>query len=372
MTWQTVLDFIQTQTDPATFEQHLRRTQAGDPVAGRLTVATPSEASRAWLDARLRSVVERAAASVYGVEVEIEFVADGVVGSNWSEEYVVVDAPEVDTPDPAAGAVAGADHVVGFFERGGAGYSQIAHHTTFFRMPLLGRAFLLWKSLDSDDKRPLKSIAPNFWTPPNRYSFDDLVQRLNQKRHHIVTGGPRECYRTYDGRRKSQPVTCPAGCCWGSDYRWVRHRPFPKGGSKCEHWSTGLLEILCQQKLARVHFLSSDNYKPEIQIWRMPSLLTPYLYERMEPLLQKDYDLWLDQYLVLFGLKDRREWATIRHEYLEPLMPGYDQYEIDHNYEIYGKWRSFIDNATENPNYDGDQNFQTTWSENSENSDHVV
>ena len=358
---------LRSRMTQATFDAHVAGATFVEAGPDVVQMIASSAQSAAWLRSRLLATVE-AATSPRRVEV-----LDPPVNGNGGHVVEPVEVEvEVGVSDPAAGAVAAADHVAGFFERGGAGYSQIAHHTTFFRMPLLGRAFLLWKSLDSDDKRPLKSIAPNFWTPPDRYSFDDLVQRLNQKRHHIVTGGPRECYRTYDGRRKSQPVTCPAGCCWGSDYRWVRHRPFPKGGSKCEHWSTGLLEILCQQKLARVHFLSSDNYKPEIQIWRMPSLLTPYVYERMEPLLQKDYDLWLDQYLVLFGLKDRREWATIRHEYLEPLMPGYDQYEIDHNYEVYGKWRSFIDNATENPNYDGDQKIQTTWSENSENSDHMV
>ena len=361
---------LRSQMTRATYDTHIAGAQLIEAGPERWLLATSSAQSLEWLQSpRLYPLIEAAAHQLADrpVTVEIELAQNGRGRHEPPPpEPVEVGPALVDAPDPAAGIVSSADHIAAFFKRGGAGYRQVTHHVTKYRLPLMdSRAASLWSILESEDKRPLDAIAPNFWTPPHRYSFGELIQKLNQKKHEIISGYSRECKHTQDNRQDGRPVICPAGCCWKKEYQWVRHRPhFTGKGSVCERWVPGLLEILSQQKLLRVHFLSPNNYKPEIQIWRMPSLLTPYLYDQMEPLLQKEYDVWLDQYLPLFDLKDRREWGAIRRKYLEPLMPGYDQHEIDHNYEIYKRRAEFFEGAIRNPNHDGHEKIRTHGCEN--------
>lgn len=114
-------------------------------------------------------------------------------------------------------------------------------------------------------------------------------------------------------------------------YDRLRLTPHPKGqGQICKYWKDGLLEILCQEGLAVVE-LKPRERKPTIQVWRMPPILTPYQYARLNAQIQADYDSWLERYGHLFNVPHQLAWEAIEEQAIAPLMPCYDQAEISHN-----------------------------------------
>lgn len=153
-----------------------------------------------------------------------------------------------------------------------------------YRMPILDPgASSLWLILCTEDKRPLRQITPNYWTPPMQFTYTKLSLLLQNRKN------PRASKR--------------------------------------------LLKVLHRQKLVRVR-VSPGTYKLEIQAWRMPALLTPYLYNRLPPRLQKKHDTYIEQHGELYNLSGGKEqWLQIKSHYLEPLMPAYTDYDIEDNFE---------------------------------------
>ncbi len=97
--------------------------------------------------------------------------------------------------------------------------------------------------------------------------------------------------------------------------------------------------------------LNAGERKPTLQVWRMPPVLTPRQYARLNAELQADYDRWLERYGPLFGLHSRSQWQAIEASTLAPLMPGYEQAQVSHNFEERPKKREFRQAGFANPRY---------------------
>ena len=75
--WQRVLGRLELELNPHNFATWLRGTRAAGIDGQRLVVEAASEMACDWLNQRLRVVVERAAAQVFGPGVSVEFVPQG-------------------------------------------------------------------------------------------------------------------------------------------------------------------------------------------------------------------------------------------------------------------------------------------------------
>ncbi len=314
-------------------------------------ISCPSDSVADTIATRLRQTVERAASSVAGRPVTLAFVVEnGQTLQPEPETDANLDLPAELNP---ALVVARADLLKVYFGRGTIGYDSVPHEIELYKMAALGPAYLLWRSLIAEDTRSLADIAPNFWTPVTRYSLEELARRLNRKHPRVVGGDALECdYSRTRRTKQQQPLRRPEDCCGSSRYSllWFKLAGQVAGQEcvKCLHWSTGLLEILKEAKLARVEMQS--GYKPAIQLWRLPTLLTPFQVRQLTPELQTKYEQYIALHGPRYGLAGLDDWLAIPNAYLEPLLPGYDLSQVDNNWRRAIKTK-FLANATPNPNF---------------------
>ncbi|MCB0191915.1 MAG: hypothetical protein KDJ65_08225 [Anaerolineae bacterium] len=356
--WELALAQLQLQMTRATFDTWVKETHAVAGDGDSLVVGVKSVFAQDWLENRLFATIQRVLTNIMGHPVELRFVVEPDVPAADRAITVPVeerdDWPIAESPGPVLSPgqqVAQADYYKGFFEKGGVGFSLLVHHTTYYWMPLLGPAFFLWKFLDSADIRSLKSIKPNFWSLPQKYSYVELATKLNRQHSRYICGDALECHQSREARQAGHPLQSQDDCCLSSAYRWLRLISHPKHkGLICKHWKDGLLEILCQEGLAAVELIPGER-KPTIQVWRMPPVLTPRQYARLNVHLQADYDHWLDQYGQMFNIHSRQEWRSIEEPSLAPLMPAYDQLQVSHNFEQRPKKQEFNREAFANPNF---------------------
>jgi hypothetical protein len=355
--WARILNHLQNQMTRATFDAWLSTTWLIERAGAELRVGVPSTEAKDWLENRLHGLIIRAADYILGQPVVVQFV--------------VADQPAPVAPPPPAAAqdqasletspgqaVAAADYIRGYLEgdknHRPTGYSQVPHPVTYFYLPLLGPAFGLYKILEADDKRSLKAIAPNYWTPPLRYSFEALAGKLNRKHHRYVSGDTYECNHSRQRRRNGQPLAAPEDCCQSPNYEWLWLKSRPDGGFQCLHWVVGQLEKLVEFGLARVA-LESERYKPTIRIWRMPPIITPFEYAQLTQQLRSDFDAWRAQYGDLFNIPHEDFWRSIAEPHLAPHMPAYADDNIPANWpDIYQKRCVFFSSARRNPAFAGE------------------
>ncbi|GIW13717.1 MAG: chromosomal replication initiator protein DnaA [Tepidiforma sp.] len=74
--WRAVLGCLEVELNPHTFAAWLRGAEPRAFDGRTLTIATPNDIARDWLDTRLRPAIERAAAQVFG-DVEVAIVGPG-------------------------------------------------------------------------------------------------------------------------------------------------------------------------------------------------------------------------------------------------------------------------------------------------------
>lgn len=334
----------------ATYDAHIagaRVIEAGDV----LQLVAPSPQSAAWLRARLLATIEAAA----GRRVEILEPAAGNGGSQGHAEVgpALVEAlgaepspgMRPDSPDLQA---ARADLLSVYFSSGTKGYDSVPYEFEVYQSALLGPAYLLWRSLCAEDKRKIKDIAPNFWTPPIRYGLEDLASRVGRKHPRYVAGDALECEKSRIPRREGRPLRQVEDCCGGERHAllWFQET---ECGLKCKHWSTGLIEVLQVAGLMRVE-APPTGYKPRVQVWRLPNLLTPYQYRQLPPVMQTQFDGYLESYVRRYGLTEKAQWEQIEVEHLEPLMPGYDNWVVSNDWQPSIRVK-FLANAQPNPNF---------------------
>jgi hypothetical protein len=356
--WEIALGQLQLQMTRATFESWVKDTHIVSQNGDMLVVGTKSDFAKDWLENRLYTTVSRTVTNILGRSVTVSFVVDP--GNGTSPKPVEVPSEEssdlalegeAETALTPGQVIAKANYYKGYYERGGTGYSQLAHHTTYFWMPLLGPAFFLWKLLESNDPRSLKSIGPNYWSLPKKYSYTELATRLNRRHGRYIAGDTLECEQSRLARKIGQPLNCEGDCCGSPSYDLLRLKPHPKRqGLICQHWKLGLLETLRQEGLAAVE-LNPGERKPTIQIWQMLPIITPQQYARLSSQLQSDYDIWLDHYGHLFDIPNRQTWQAILEPSLVPLMPGYDQVQVVDSFDQRRKKQEFLEHAYPNPNF---------------------
>lgn len=364
--WPEILRELRRGMTQATFDAHLRDTRVHAANGTRWTIAVPNPTSRDWLNARLKPMVEQAITNIIdfsGPRYEAVFILPS--NSESPKPNAPPSQPEPLPPSPStnenpvlseaegnvARTVAETDLLSVYFGKGTLGYDSIPHEVELFKMPVLGPAYLLWRNLVAEDTRPLADIAPNFWTPVMRYSLTELAARLNRKHPRYVGGDALECDYSRQARRRGDPLRGPEDCCGSERYTLLWFKRQKENCMKCLHWSVGLLEILQQAKLIRIERQAS-GYKPAMQVWRLPTLLTPAQYATLTDSLQADYRSYIERHGPRFGLAGFEEWLTIEQAYLEPLLPGYKLAEVDNNWqrEIYVK---FLQNAVVNPKISG-------------------
>lgn len=357
-TWAETLHDLRGQMTQATFETCLLNTTVHAANDSRWEVEVPNQTALEWLNARLRPVIERTLGNVTNNQnIELFFI---LPSKN--------ESPKLGPPPPSpnnhtfpsltnennvARAVAETDLLKVYFGKGTLGYDSIPHEVELFKMPVLGPAYLLWRNLIAEDKRPLDKIAPNFWTPVMRYSLAELAGRLNRKHMRYVGGDALECDYSRQARRRGQPLRGPEDCCGSERYRLLWFKRQRENCVKCLHWSEGLLEVLQRARLVRVERQAS-GYKPAIQVWRLPTLLTPSQYAGLTDSLQADYRGYIERHGPRFGLGGFEEWLTIEADYLEPLLPGYERAEVDNDWKR-DTYREFRRNAVVNPALSGSQ-----------------
>ena len=347
--WAHTLTQLEGQTTRATFEAHLKNTWLAGAEDDVFTIGVTSAQSREWVENRLGKKVTRALTGVRGRET-------GVI-------FTVARPPRPAAPEKQNGnrspslaqRIAETDYRKGFFERGGAGYSQIAHHTTRFWMALLGApAFALWQYLASRDRRPLSGIAPNYWSPPQRYSYRELARKLNRSHPRYISGDIIECARSRELRKAGMPLRDETGCCHSPRFEYIRLKKHPQGqGVMCQHWNEGVLEVLYRERLVKVEVREINEQKLYVQVWRMLPLLTPGQVARLNDDLQNDYDRWLETYGHLFGVVERRAWEREVGgvESLVSLMPGYGEGEVEDNFGQRKRRVQFMETAHLNEFY---------------------
>lgn len=361
--WATVLADLRRQLPRAAYDSVLAGSELERTGAGYRLLA-PSQTALEWQEGRLKEMIQSTFAGLLGQPVSLEFGLRGghaPTPETDSSAYLPLLDP-VDSAAPTPGQiVAAADYICGYLEGDRAakirptGYSQVPHPVSYFHLPLLGPAFSLYKILEADDKRSLKSIAPNYWSLPLRYSFQQLAQKLNKKHHRYASGDVYECDHSRQARRQGRPLTCPDDCCHSAAYEWLWHKAHPAGGLQCLHWVMGQLERLCEVGLARVE-LRPGEYKPVIHLWRMLPLITPYEYRSLSPQLQTDFDAWLLEYGPQFNAPHPDFWRAITEPHLAPLMPAYLNEQIKHNwYDQYPRRRLFFGYAFRNPAFEAEE-----------------
>lgn len=345
--WQAARAQLRLQMTRATFDQHLAGASLLSAANGTWQIAAPSSAARDWLETRLRESIQRAVQAATGRPVTLDFVLAPPPDAN----YLTCMSDNEASDDPVARDVADPELLLGaYLEPGGSGYAQVPHLYTRFWMPLLGPAYDLWLSLAGDDRRSLRAIAPDFWTPPRSYSYRELAARLGQQNPRCIYGYADECHHSRRRRLEQRaPLTAPADCCRNARWPHLRHQPLPGGGFLCRHWVPGRLEILHRHGLVRVQLAGPAGRKPTLQLWRLLPPLTPRQVNTLTPELQRDYLGFIRDYGRLFRL-DVARWQQITAPSLLPLLPGYPTAGSD-NFEQRRPRQDFLAAAEKNPDY---------------------
>lgn len=352
--WADTLAQLRQQMTTATFDFCLAGSQVlavRDDGAYRVAVAKPTAVE--WLANRLQSSVERALTAIAGRQVELEFVALSGPLPDQAGPREAEELPAGDTRSHAGLVVANADYHAGFFGRGTDGYAQLPHHSTYFWVPLLDRAFALLNILTATDRRPLSTPA-HYWTPPVEYTYTELAGKLNRRHPRYISGDEIECSKSREGRLKGdRPLRTAADCCHSPRYDLLRYKPHPRENCLlCLHWKAGLLEVLERWGLVAIELKDfGDSYKFRVQAWRLLPILTPYQCRLLTPPLQADYFSWLRQWGHRYDIPDLAFWQSITEESIIPLMPTHDQPEITHNFDQRRKRQEFLRHAVANPGY---------------------
>ena len=380
--WQKALTQLQLTMGQTVFNNLLmNKTGVLAAENGHWQIGVVSKSSCEWLVNRHAERITEILNRVAGREITVEFVVKTAEMSflPWPDEATADDESLPDNEPPPVEPVFEAEPLSpglqiarhpgsynAFFGKGGTGFAMISHLTTRFWRPMLGQsAFELWLQLSSLDPRSLKAIEPNFWSPPAKYTFAEMAAWINRKHSRCITGGAIECEHSRHSRLNGQPLQSQNDCCSSSAYALLSSKPHcRRQGLVCEHWQEGALEVLRRSNLAVVELKPGERF-PTIQVWRLPCLLTPTQYARLNEHLQLEFDSWLKSYGSLFveveenvskrmtrpelETEIRRVWAGITEPSLIPLMPGYDLAEVNDNFDQREKWQSFLAVSYPNP-----------------------
>ena len=332
--WAVTLDQLRLQMLQSTFDVYLAGTHARHE-GSTLIVFASSESTRAWLDSRMRSVIEPSVANVYGPGVTVEFVLNGAE----AEPAPAQEAPPAATVEPddiAQPLTAGQEAAdIDFNAAWRKGFSIVSHYASYFWQPYLGHAYLLWKRLEADDRIPSGQRdlrqASNRWSPPLRYHYRPLARAIGRQHPRTIKGGEVECWRSSIARSNGEMLR---ECC--GNFSPVKICPAKNGLLRCVHWQRGLLEILHAEGLVMIDEAQGPRWanRLELQVWRLLPILTPHQVETLNDDLRLEHERWLEgsgdrpHLGRLLGL-DLSRWEQIEEHSLVQMIKGYPDHELD-------------------------------------------
>lgn len=271
--WAETQATLRPQMTKATYEAIIEGTVLLSSANEVYKICTPTTMSKEWLENRLKSMVVRALVSVMGqpiVGVEFE-VANKSVATVCQEIDPLVPSPgnvfktlpsetQPDESAITASACATFARAVDFpslwFEKGrSAGYTRVPDYAFQFWMLYLNnikpKTFDLWFRIISDDKRNVNEPHFTYWTPVKQYSLKALGRAVGTLSTITVTGGPRSCWFNEQAKKLTgHPLL---ECC--SKYQPVKWHQTEHGTVCCQHWQTGLLEVLYQEGLIAIEII---------------------------------------------------------------------------------------------------------------------
>jgi len=174
--WASTLNELSMQLPRATFDARLRNTTIIADNDDTWSVLCQHQHDVAWLDMRLRPVVERTFQRRQpGITLAFVTLPDGNGnGHNHTEPDPEPEpCPEPDQNIPAIDP----DQVlaVAEFDPATAGWWQAGHYATWYWAALLGPiAWRVYELIVAEDKRRVKGD----WTPPRRYSVSELARAI--------------------------------------------------------------------------------------------------------------------------------------------------------------------------------------------------
>jgi len=341
--WQTTLKDLQLQLTRATFETWLRGTAVVSNDNGALIIAAPSEPAKAWLDHRLRPLIERTLERLAEKPIAIRFVVAGL-----DDPAGPTARAQAETPPPAAPARSAAaaqpdsspapnpaqrlaqTDFAQLWNR--LGWSPVAHYAAYFWQAYLGQAYALWKRLEAELRIPVKvrdiRQTDHRWSPPLRFYYRQLARMIGKRHPRIISGGEIECWQSMRARREGQPL---AGCCGRAAFQPSRSGRDRAGQPKCLHWKMGHLERLYREHLVAIEEKKGSRKANHlrVQIWRLLPILTPSQVGQLNEALQAEHERWLEGRSgrpalgTVLGIS-RSEWEQIEAPSLVPLMSGYE------------------------------------------------
>ena len=343
--WAEVQAELRLQMTRATYEYHIQQARLLSNGNRIYKIQAGTQESQEWLEHRLKEKVVKAFATVLGYPVDVEFVpvnsSPVSIGNTVSLSGVTTyeaDTSSSNTPPvqsvPVLSACARFALEVDFqslwFAKGhSSGFTQVADYWLQFWMLFLNKikpgAFDVWSRVVSDDKRNINDEGFTHWTPPRKYTFKELGRVVGTKSLVSVRGGPRSCWA--NEKNKAETGVALAACC--QKYSPTRWHETANHTIRCEHWQTGILEVLYREGLIAVEIIKPPPGKPRshemrIQAWRNLPLLTPRQVSQLSEWDQLRHNQWLERYGHHQGI-DLACWEQLTDAYsLVFFLPEYD------------------------------------------------
>jgi hypothetical protein len=353
--WLDVLADLALQMSRATYNNFFQQTRLVAIEPDELYVVdTRSEPARAWLDQRLRRLVEQSLARRVGEGARLKFIV-AEAGLEAAASPPQPAAPPAAPPEaqlagekgvslpaqagplavaeppcqagPASPAFGQVDFELLWQKSGFTMTPDYAHH---YWRAYLGRAFELWELLVSRDKRDVRQMRQGtlpYWTPPRLYRYRGLARILGCARNSL-TGRLQACW-LYEGQKAAARVRGealpPLACC--GRFEGSRPCPGPSGEPRCVYWREGALERLCREGLVAVERISHPGspraHELRLQVWRLLPVLTPHQVACFKNEAERDsHRQWLERYSHLAGF-DLQGWEQFEAPSLIPHLPGY-------------------------------------------------
>jgi hypothetical protein len=328
------------QMTQATFDTWVKDTRIVSRDDNKLVVGTKSALAKDWLENRLLTTIERTVTSIIGHPVDLQFVvveaeADDTPTPEQPTPPTPTTPPSPNTPSPPRPDPTGLIKTANFDQLWQkSGFTQMQDYAIRYWRMWLGRSFDLWEFLISEDKRDVKKMRRGeipYWTPPKRYTYNELSRVLRCSRK-TLTGRFVACgvYESQKRRAREKGEALPEAVCCGKHHP---HKMRPCLSSEdpeemeCVHWLEGLLERLYREGFVAVERVRTPGrpraHRLRLQAWRLLPTLTPFQVAQLCEVDRVKHKYWIERYGRHGGF-DLGDWEEETAVSLVPEMPGYD------------------------------------------------
>ncbi len=303
--WGKVLQAVELEMTRATFDAWLRDTCPEDSSNGTLVIGARNPQAVAWLNGRLRPVIERAVMTVAGEALPVQFVVHGSPVTPAAEDEVDDAAQRAQIhallevlgrveDHQARAVIAGQIRALGGVpgdredeevwippEVDTSGrWFPVPEYATRFWAPLLGRiAFRVWEIVRQLDTRPARVKRDEVWTPPRRFTAPELARQVPCGRLSI-SGVWRRCEAEHPDAVLRTPKRLSGDMEEGDLLPYRRQK--------------GALTVLQEHGVARIVACGAGRRKAyQIEVRITPPLLSPLQWNSLHEELRVEHDNWL-------------------------------------------------------------------------------